>query len=58
MTNSLGFLLFYMSVATKMITVMNIEADSLATQALKDGLSQPIVPFDPACGAMLSIIKH
>jgi zinc-binding in reverse transcriptase len=34
---------------------MNIEADKLATKALKEGSSQPIVPFDPACGAMLSI---
>lgn len=36
-------------------TQMNIEADSLATKALQDGTSQPIVPFDPSCGAMLSI---
>jgi hypothetical protein len=34
---------------------MNIEADNLATYALPDGSSQPAVPFDPACGAMLSI---
>jgi hypothetical protein len=36
-------------------TRMNIEADTLATRALQDGRSQPVVPFDPACGAMLSI---
>ena len=36
-------------------TLMNIEADALATFALQDGTSQPVVPFDPACGAMLSI---
>ena len=34
---------------------MNIEADALATNALRDGRSQPILPFDPSCGAMLSI---
>ena len=36
-------------------TIMNIEADALATQALTNGKSQPIIPFDPATGAMLSI---
>jgi hypothetical protein len=36
-------------------TQMNIEADALATKALQDGRPQPVVPFDPACGAMLSI---
>jgi hypothetical protein len=36
-------------------TIMNIKADKLATKALKDDSSQPIFPFDPACGAMLRI---
>ena len=36
-------------------TLMNIEADALATAALKAGTSQPTIPFDPASGAMLSI---
>ena len=39
-------------------TIMNIEADALATLALQNGSSQPIVPFDPATGAMLSINNH
>jgi zinc-binding in reverse transcriptase len=37
---------------------MNIEADALATKALKGGKSRPIVPFNPATGAMLTINGH
>jgi hypothetical protein len=36
-------------------TQMNIEANTLATKALQGGVSQPIIPFDPATGAMLMI---
>ena len=36
-------------------TLMNIEADALATKALADGASIPQVPFDSATGVMLSI---
>jgi hypothetical protein len=34
---------------------MNIEANALATKALQGGVLQPIIPFDPATGAMLTI---
>jgi hypothetical protein len=34
---------------------MNIKADALATKALQGSVSQPIIPFDPAIGAMLTI---
>jgi hypothetical protein len=36
-------------------TLMNIEADKLATIALKGGKSRPIVPFDPSTGVMLTL---
>jgi hypothetical protein len=39
-------------------TQLNIEADALATKALKGGKSRQTVPFDPSTGAMLTINGH